>query len=402
MKITNLLRSCVDPSRQKSVRPEERALQASRRMDGSVMVRDALTGSSPRTDPISTDPGVVWKLRRPGTANGARGSKCSKFHITDLVKGFENSVRPARPSQPIFLSKDNLQKLLWRSRQERALRASRRARPSQPRCYTENFTNPFVLRSELCERLEGWTVVGLMLFIALLMPTCLMPWYFNYKPNMLLQSQAIEAQQAPLVTIMLVPAGDAHNQGRALEHQFESSSSIACALSLKASIEKTYPEIRVIVSHKAGEIVQQYQIPNMANTLGVDLVFTINCYHEQGPKPELYIYQFSYGADFINKLTDLSWYTIESDYLFSKNCTHAWATALAQGLNSDAYNALFTVHGPYKMPFRPLVGIKVPAMGLEMSLKQDDDWSSMVNPLVASLEPIVRPLIKQRTLVEVA
>ena len=72
------------------------------------------------------------------------------------------------------------------------------------------------------------------------------------------------AQQAPLMTVLLVPAGDARNQGRSLEHQFESTSSMACVLSLKAALEKTYPEMRVIVSHKAGDIVQQYQIPTMA------------------------------------------------------------------------------------------------------------------------------------------
>ena len=213
--------------------------------------------------------------------------------------------------------------------------------------------------------------------------------------------QANMAQQAPLVTLMLVPAGDARNQGRSLEHQFESSSSMAYALNLKAAIEKTYPEIRVIISHKAGEIVQQFQIPTMANTVGIDLVMTINCYHEPGPKPELYIYQFSYGADFVSKMTELSWYTIDSAYLFSKSRTHTWALDLIHGLDSAAYKALFTVHGPYRVPFKPLVGIKVPALGLEMSLQQDGDWTVFVDPIVASLDQIVRPLIKQATVLEV-
>ncbi|MGP0069049.1 MAG: hypothetical protein ACLQGP_36295, partial [Isosphaeraceae bacterium] len=190
-----------------------------------------------------------------------------------------------------------------------------------------------------------------LIILAFLAPSYLMCWYFNYKPNTIKPVQTNMAQQAPLMTVLLVPAGDARNQGRSLEHQFESTSSMACVLSLKAALEKTYPEMRVIVSHKAGDIVQQYQIPTMGNTLGVDLVVTLNCYHEPGPKPELFIYHYSYGADFINKLTELSWYTVQSAYLFSKDTTHAWASIMANKLNADACTSLFTIRGPYKMPF---------------------------------------------------
>lgn len=250
-----------------------------------------------------------------------------------------------------------------------------------------------------------WGYMRLLRFALLLtmaLPWRIMPWYFNYKPNTVNPGQTNAVQQTPLVTLMLVPAGDARNQGRSLEHQFESSSAAAYACSLKAAIEKKYPATRVIISHKAGEIVQPFQIPTMVNTLDVDLVITINCYHELGPKPELYFYQFSYGADFVSKLTELSWYSVDSAYLFAKNTTHAWAVALVKALNADIYKALFIVHGPYKIPFKPLVGIKVPAIGIEMSMRQDGDWAVFVDPVAMSLEPIINPLVKQRTIQEAA
>ena len=250
---------------------------------------------------------------------------------------------------------------------------------------------------------RGWLspFLAVSLFMILLVPSHLMAWYFNYRPNTVNQVQAGVVKSASLVTVMLVPAGDARSQGRSLEHQFESSSAMAYVLSLKDAIEKTYPEVRVIVSHRTGEIVQQFQVPTMANTLGIDLVMTVNCYHEQGPKPELYIYQFSYGADFVSRLTELSWYTIDSAYLFSKTTTHAWGMLLADELRADTYKPLFTVQSLYKMPFKPLIGIKVPAIGLEMGIVQDADWAVFVDPIVVSLEQVVRPLIKQRTVVEV-
>jgi hypothetical protein len=227
----------------------------------------------------------------------------------------------------------------------------------------------------------------------------MMPWYFKYKPTTS-NNQPQASASHYLVNILLVPAGDARNQGRSLEHQFESSITLSYVQALKVAIEKKYPEVHVIISHKVGEIVRQYQVPAMANALGVDFAITFNCYHEQGPKPELYIYHFSYGDDFINKLYDLSWYTVDSAYLFSKDKSAAWAAALTRELNADAYKTLFAVRGPFKLPVSSLLGMKVPALNIEMSLKQDEDWEVFVDPLVISLEPLVRPLITQRSSVE--
>lgn len=243
-------------------------------------------------------------------------------------------------------------------------------------------------------------ILKFLVFFVLIMPCSTRSWYFKYKPTTSNQTQISESHY--LVNILLVPAGDARNQGRSLEHQFESSITLSYVQNLKVAIEKKYPEVHIIISHKVGEIVRQYQIPTMANTLGVDLVLTFNCYHEQGPKPEWYIYHFSYGDDFINKLYDLSWYTVDSAYLFSKDITAAWASTLARELNADAYKTLFAVRGPFKLPVSSLMGIKVPALSLEMSLKQDEDWEVFVDPLVMSLELLVRPLIMQRSSVEVA
>ena len=238
------------------------------------------------------------------------------------------------------------------------------------------------------------------LYVTLIHVT-LLPWYFKYNPNTTNQMQANASAQAPLMTLLLVPAGDAHNQGRSLEHQFESSIAMSCSLDLKKAIETKYPDVRVLVSHKAGETVRQLQIPTMANTLDVDLVLSINCYHEKGPKPELYVYQFSYGTDFVSKLPELSWYTLDTAYLFAYHTTQAWVATVAQELKADIYKALFSVHGPYKLPCKPLLGIKVPAFGIEISLKQDEDWIVYTEPLVNSLASIINPIIKQRAAVEV-
>jgi hypothetical protein len=71
----------------------------------------------------------------------------------------------------------------------------------------------------------------LCLTLAFIISSPLFPWYFKYSPHTTTTAHA--AAQKPLcMTILLVPAGDAHNQGRSLEHQFESSSSMAYAFDL--------------------------------------------------------------------------------------------------------------------------------------------------------------------------
>jgi hypothetical protein len=40
-----------------------------------------------------------------------------------------------------------------------------------------------------------------------------------------------------------------------------------------------------------------------------------------------------------------------------------------------------------------LSGIKVPAVGIEMSLKQDEDWSTYVDPIARSCKPLFDVLV---------
>lgn len=215
-------------------------------------------------------------------------------------------------------------------------------------------------------------------------------WHFN-------QFLCPQDGEQPLVTVMLIPAGDVRNHGRALQHQFEQMINGAWAASLKEALERTCGPIRVIVSHGQADKIQQTHSATMANTLDVDLVLSLNCYCEHGPKPELFVYQFSYGADYFNALTDLAWYGMSSAYLFAKNTTRLFADKLVDVLGQQCYADTFIVRGPYRMPFRALSGIKVPAVALELSLKQDDDWQAIIEPLVAACDPIVG-MVRQKKL----
>ena len=66
--------------------------------------------------------------------------------------------------------------------------------------------------------------------------------------------------------------------------------------------------------------------------------------------------------------------------------TNAWAQKIAQSLKS--HNE-FTILGSYKIPFKPLIGIKASGLGLEIGLKNKNDWQQYIEPLAESLTPII-------------
>jgi hypothetical protein len=223
-------------------------------------------------------------------------------------------------------------------------------------------------------------------------------WYFHYQTHAsVTNNQNSGTTRAPLVTILLAPAGDVHNQGRSLEHQFEHSITMTCAQSLKNTIETLYPDVRVLISHRMGESYHTFQVATMGNTMDIDLVISLHCYHEEGAKPIISLYHYSNGNDFVNKMSRAAWHTPDTAYLWSKDTTCSWIKILTRELKSPAYATLFNVTGPYKLPFKPLSGIKVPAIGIEMSLKQDDDWSTYIDPLAHAHKSIFDLLIHTKT-----
>ena len=46
-------------------------------------------------------------------------------------------------------------------------------------------------------------------------------------------------------------------------------------------------------------------------------------------------------------------------------------------------------HPPLKVPFKPLVGMSAPAIGIELGIKKKDDWKELVPLLRRSIEQII-------------
>ena len=166
-------------------------------------------------------------------------------------------------------------------------------------------------------------------------------WFFNFKPDLSVCNPSAIITSEPLVTVLLVPFGDARNQGRSLEHQFESSWTMNFVTNLAENLQSLYPRARFIVSHKTGQALQPLQIATMANTLEVDCMVHVSCCKGSSEKPLLYLYNFSYGHDFMQEPPALSWQTMSNAYLSSKKTTKLWSKILHDELVKDAIKRFF-------------------------------------------------------------
>jgi N-acetylmuramoyl-L-alanine amidase len=190
-------------------------------------------------------------------------------------------------------------------------------------------------------------------------------------------------------SIMLDPAGDAQHTGRKLDDNFERGVTLQCADALKKVLESRYPTVRIVLTRFPGETVSYLQNANFANRLSVDLYININFYQEHAVKPQLYIYCFSYGDEFLQKQADLCFCPFDRAYLSNHVITTAWANKIKHAFESGPYNTQFDIKGVFKVPFKPLLGLKAPAIAIEAGLKNKDDWQLYVLAVADSLAPII-------------
>jgi N-acetylmuramoyl-L-alanine amidase len=145
------------------------------------------------------------------------------------------------------------------------------------------------------------------------------------------------------------------------------------------------PNAKIIINRALGETVMPLQNANFANKLDIDLYLSIHAFAETETKPRIFIYQFSYQDSFIAK-DSMSFYSFDKIYLVHEQQTAQWANRIYQTLSQ---NQSVQTKKIAKIPFKPLIGIKAPAIGLELGLKNKANWHEYLNDLVQSIAKII-------------
>ncbi len=195
--------------------------------------------------------------------------------------------------------------------------------------------------------------------------------------------------QKPFV-IMLDPAGDARHTGRSIGDSFERGLTLQYAEHIKKQLEQQHPHVTVFLTRFPGDIVYHLQNASLANRLAVDLFISIHFYQSNITKPKLYLYQFSYNDDFIQTTPELSLYPYDQAHLLQFDVTSTWIKTIHSSCRQATYQKLFDTTDIYKLPFKPLIGICAPSIGIEAGLKEKNDWQHYVAPLVDGINAIIQ------------
>jgi len=189
--------------------------------------------------------------------------------------------------------------------------------------------------------------------------------------------------QAKKFTIMISPEGDSNTPGRALGDGFERGFTRQYAQALKEQLEQN-PEMRIIVSHEAGEAATQEHKANLANRLTVDLYLSINFHEDEKPSMSIYYCQtalFDAPVD----THQLTLYPTNKAYVKNHALTKKWATHWHM---LKDYQTQLHVNQPLPAPLKQLEGVLAPAFALDLGAQKMVDIYAYVKPVTEVLMDI--------------
>lgn len=196
-------------------------------------------------------------------------------------------------------------------------------------------------------------------------------------------------------TVMIDPAGDAQKTGRTIGDNFERSITFNYAHALKEELEKTVPQLRVIITREPGEVSEQLQSATFSNRLRANLFISLACYQESQEPAMCALYYMLYDP-----VTDL-WYKKTArtswDPYFAAHCANLKLTLLAiktlqDTLSQYRQKGLIQL-APYRgIPCKPLIGVQAPAICCEFGVSNPDGWRLLIGPLVDGISHVVESL----------
>jgi hypothetical protein len=208
--------------------------------------------------------------------------------------------------------------------------------------------------------------------------------FFCFLCNFAILSFFMEKEKRHYV-VVIDPSGDAKRTGRKIGDNFERGLTLQCAEKIKEYVEMHAPYIKVIISRMPGDVVYDLQHASLSNRLNANLFINLNFYHCQEIKPTVFLYQFSYGADFACCNQGLVLHTYDQAYRINKTVGNEMGQLFKKSLAQQKYQSLFTIANIYHLPIKPLIGIVAPGLCIEAGLKNKEAWVHYVEPLAQGI-----------------
>lgn len=191
-------------------------------------------------------------------------------------------------------------------------------------------------------------------------------------------------------TIIIDPAGDTKNTGREIDDTFERGITLQCAEELKKQLNKTFPDIRVILTRVPGETIAPLQNASFSNRLQADFYLSISFYQEpEMPSHLSLFYYLENPTDRLHHYNPLYFYHVQQAHLIHLKESESIGKTFLKSLQNSSINSVFIAQGLFGIPYKPLIGIKAPSIAIEAGLRQKDDWKYLIAPLTTCIKAII-------------
>lgn len=216
--------------------------------------------------------------------------------------------------------------------------------------------------------------------------------FLGPQPEQVLKQQELDKN----FILVLHPAGDAKSTERTIYNNFERGLMLQYAQELKKIIEKSAPHITVIITRHAGDIMEPLENIALANRLQANLYLSLHAYAEQQSIPTLRLYYLLYNpvTDIWHKKSNkLACIPLTSAYLDNLVTTQSYATFFNKNLLAEQKKYGFITQSSLGTPFKPLVGLCIPALALEIGVTEKQDILSYATPVALSIINLVSKVI---------
>ena len=177
-----------------------------------------------------------------------------------------------------------------------------------------------------------------------------------------------------------------------LYKSFAWEESALCGEKLKEKLETTIEDVKVIFSHLPGQEITPLQCASFANWAAVDLFLRIDMCKDNGAKPCINVFHLVMDPilDFLpHQRSSAQFIPLFDVHCQSIETSKSIAQRLVNTLKQSEYSKTATIHGPFGIPFKPLIGITAPAISLEFGLGHDDQWKDLVDALVQGFKEVI-------------
>lgn len=208
------------------------------------------------------------------------------------------------------------------------------------------------------------------------------------------------APQRPF-TIMISAAGDAQRVGRTIGDSFERGIALQCAEGIVKTLQEAFPSYRVLLAKAPGAGMDDLHGASFANRLDANMFISLHCFEQTAIQRTLDIYYFSlhplqdayYKPD--NELTLRSALQAYLPcYTLNKKLAYTFSHLIAQ--RADTTN--LTIRTTLGLPFKPLLGLAVPAIACELGLQTKQDLQIVIPALCKVIQEIITTLTQKGSL----